>query len=223
MSNTIGHSNDLDFKQDLDIVARGLPGKGAALGRMIERAEVTHSAISDHLKCSRSTVSHWIAERKWPKPRRLLDTLIFLQIDRKLLAEASAILMGGEMAVDVFQACGSLNILEVTREQMLELISSKDDFEQRDLIFRTFTPHAYLAMALKASGFKGAESADPKVLKLFFDERRLHEEEARRRNVGSVDRTVTTLQAEWAVGNVCETPEETAKRLAGSRNSTSST
>ena len=178
MSTPINIATYPDIQQDLDIIARALPGKGPALGRLIQKAGVMQKDIADHLKVDRSAVSQWLTEKKWPKPRRLLDTLIFLQIDRKLLAEAATILMGGDMVQDVFRACGSWSLLEVTREQMLEMLSSKGDFEQRDLIFKTFTSHVTLAVALKAAGMKGAESCDPKAAKLFFDEWREHQREA---------------------------------------------
>ncbi len=184
MSTPINLSNYPDIQQELDIIARRLPGKGPALGRLIDKAEVMQKDIADHLKVDRSAVSQWVAEKKWPRPRRLLDMLIFLQIDRKLLTEAAATLMGGDMAQDVFRACGSLSLLEVTRDQMLEMLSSKGDFEQRDLIFKTFTSHVTLAVALKAAGMKGAESCDPKAAKLFFDEWREHQREATNRNTG---------------------------------------
>jgi transcriptional regulator with XRE-family HTH domain len=199
MSKTIGHPDDADFKQDLDIVARKLPGKGAALQRMIERAGVTQKEIAEAVKVDRTAISQWISEKKWMKSRRLLDVLTFLQVDRKLLSDAASILIGAEMGQNVFQAGGGLNLLEVTQETMVKMLSGRDDFEQLDLIFTTFAPHVTLSVALKAAGKKGAESCDPRAAKQFFDEWRLHQEEKRLRGLREA-RNVTPDQLKWLKG-----------------------
>jgi hypothetical protein len=79
---------------------------------------------------------------------------------------------------------------------MLELINGGETFEQREWIFKTFVGQVTLAVALKGAGMKGAESCDPRAAKLFFDEMRLHEEEARRRKMSSGP-VRSTRQQEW--------------------------
>ena len=84
---------------------------------------------------------------------------------------------------------------------MLQLLGGKSDHEQSGIIYRAFGPHVTLSLALRASGLKGAESADVKAIQLFFTEKRQWEEEDRRR-AGAHDATPTTLQAQWAAGAV---------------------
>ena len=59
-----------------------------------------------------------------------------------------------------------------------------------------------LAVALKAAGMKGAESCDPRAVKLFFDERRLHEEERRLRPSSENTSGVTPAVQRWVAGDV---------------------
>jgi len=164
-----------DIHQDLQIVARDLPGKGPALSRLIRDAKVTHVAIANHLHCDRSAVGHWIVERKWPKPQRLMDLLTFLKIDTKLLTEAATLLLGGQGAREVLRGSGALSLLEVTADEVLDLIKGQDDILQRDILFKTFRPQAILKMSLAAAGMKGGENYNARAGQLFFDECRLHE------------------------------------------------
>jgi transcriptional regulator with XRE-family HTH domain len=178
LSKTIGSAHDASFKQDLNIVARGLPGKGEALARLIQAAGVTQETIAQSVHCDRSAVAHWIAERKWPKPRRLLNVLVSLHIDRKLLAEAAIPLIGGDMAEELSKACDNLNLIEVTKEKMLEILAGDDDHVvSRTKIFQVFVPQVTLAVALRAAGLKGGEACDPKAAGVFFAEWRLHQKE----------------------------------------------
>jgi len=58
LSKTIGSAHDESFKQDLNIVARGLSGKGEALGRLIQAAGVTQETIAQSVHCDRSAIAH---------------------------------------------------------------------------------------------------------------------------------------------------------------------
>lgn len=200
MQTTVGDPHDVEFTSDLDTVARTLPGKGPALGRIIERAQVTQKQIAEHLDCDRSAISHWIREKKWLKPRKLLDLLIFLRVERSLLTQAAASLTGEELPLDVFRACGGLNLTEVTKEKMLELIAGQEDLTQRGAIINTFTPLVTLAVSLKAAGMKGAESVDVKAAQLFFQIRQDYQTEVQLKGVGK-DRVVTKDQASWSSGH----------------------
>ena len=196
MRKTVGRSDDADFVEDLELVVRKLPGYGAALARIIERAGATQQEIADELKCDRSTISHWIAERKWPDRQKLLNLLMYLNIDRKLLGNASAILFGGDVAANVFRACGPLNSFSVTKEALTEILKSEDDFTQKDVIFKALVGPAYLALGLRAGGLKGGESCDPRAAKLFFDEWREHQREVSMRETNGSGRT-GSVAAEW--------------------------
>lgn len=203
-----------EVSQDIDLIARRLPGRGQALARMFERADVTQESIASQIGVNRSAISNWLREIRWPKPPITLKLLIALNVDRKIVAEASSIMMGGEVAGDVFRKIGSLNTLDVTKEGMLELLKNSDDFTQRDLIFRGLGNHVLLALGLKAAGVKGGEACNEKAAKIFMDEWRIHEEEARRRGIGD-GHPPSSAVSDWAAGrNITKTGEPQAAEIA---------
>jgi transcriptional regulator with XRE-family HTH domain len=83
----IGKASDQDFIIDLQIIARGEPGKGAALQRMIDRADTTQQAVADALGVSRPLVSSWCSETRVPSDVQVRNALLALKVDRKLILE----------------------------------------------------------------------------------------------------------------------------------------
>src|SRR5688500_3010541 len=107
LSKTIGSASDQEFTEDLNIVTRGLPGKGEALGRLISRAGVTQQVLADRLQCDRSAVSHWLRETRWPSGKKLIEVLIALNLDMKAVNKATAVMFGGQLTEEVLNACGN--------------------------------------------------------------------------------------------------------------------
>jgi transcriptional regulator with XRE-family HTH domain len=96
---TVLSDNDPEFMADLDLVARGLPGKGQALRRIFKRSKVTFQQVASHIALTRPAISQWCAEKRWLDSKTLLKALSFLPIDRKVLRDASTILTSEKNSV----------------------------------------------------------------------------------------------------------------------------
>ena len=200
MSKTVGHAADREFKRDLEIIARGQPGRGAALQRLIARAGVTQVQIADHLGCDRTSVSHWVREERWPRAQTIVDLLSFLRVDQAMLQEAAAILLGGDISADVLRKCGGLKTFKVTPQEFLDILQTEDDFAQRDSIFKVFVPQALVAVGFRAAGLKGGEACDPRAVKILLEEYREHLKDVSTRETRS-PRTIP----EWQRRAIAET------------------
>lgn len=86
--NVVGRADDPSFMLDLALIARGEPGKGAALSRLIQMAGSNHPQLAEKLRLNRSTVTLWCSEKRWPSAEKLRDALHHLNVDRKLVIQA---------------------------------------------------------------------------------------------------------------------------------------
>ena len=177
----VGKSSDLDFIQDLQIIAKDQPGKGAALQRMIDRADSNQTELAGVLGLSRSYVSMWCSETKWPPEDVIRNALLALKIDRKLiLAYLGPVVVSSETEFDP-------QALAVTVFSKLFLVD--DPFERERVIYDTLWEKALIAQGIRAS-------KDVRAFVAFSEEKRRHEEESRKRRTGSA-RNVTPSQATW--------------------------
>lgn len=190
-----------ETRRDAEIVARSLHGKGAALSRLIKASGLTQIEVAERVGVNRTSVSFWCTETKWPAPQRVLKLLNSLPIDRAVLNDVGIWIQGEATARDVFRATGELTAFSVTRDELIALVKESDDFTRRDMLFKVLYPLAIMAMGLRAAGIKGAESADPRAATWLAHEYEKHQEEARRR-MQEGDRAPSSMQAQWAAGNL---------------------
>lgn len=180
----IGRDNDPDFLYDLQIIAKRQPGKGAALQRMLDRAGMTHDELAESVDRSRSSVSTWVSEFRWPDDTTLRNALLALKIDRKLLFnECGAALATGNEEFDP-------KALAVTLYG--HLLFENDPFERERLIYDSLAEKVLIAQ-----GFRGL--SDTRAAAFFFERYDKHME-VRRLRAAESQRNVTPRAQEWSSG-----------------------
>lgn len=179
----IGGPNDLAFIADLQVIAKKEPGKGAALSRMLERADCTHADLAECLGKARGTVSAWVQETRWPDDPTVRNALIALKCDRRMLLDycGPVITSSNEFDPQALAVAVFTSIFDVD-----------DPFDRESLIYNTLYEKALIAQGIKAT-------SDTRAFVAFDDAMRKHEELKRKRNASSV-RDISPAQAEWSTG-----------------------
>lgn len=203
-------TKDADLFTDLEIIALNEPGKGQALRRLMDRAGISSHDLASKVgydaetDTGRVTVTHWIAERRWPSPSLLREVLSALNIDRKILIEKFGLALGTE--ITPVQESRQL-LVSLRNDLMFEF----DEFERKDIIFRNTSEKVLLFQAFKAF-------EDVRAAQLFFDRLDKHEDERRRRTTKQA-RNVSPDQQAWASGQVYDTPTSSASAVDAEHNS----
>lgn len=182
-------SKDAALLTDLEIIALGEPGKGPALKRCLERAGLTFKAVATQLgydpntDAGRTTVSHWVSERRWPPPATIRQVLSHCNIDRKILLDQ----FGLQLGTEVTPAKESRELAVALRN---ELMFEFDEFERRDVIFQSLAEKVLIFQ-----GFKAFD--DTRAAQFFFERMDQHGEEKRLR---AADRAVnvTPTASKWS-------------------------
>lgn len=188
---------DADGLTDLQIIAQGAPGKGAAFQRMLDRAGLTQSMIAERIGQTRSSVTTWCTEYRWPKPDTLRRALVHIGIDRKQLSDTWGVLLGTEIAPK-----SEMQGLAVTLRN--ELMFMDDALERLVFIGRTMREQVFMRQAFKAID-------DTRAAEYFSRELKEIEAEHRLRGEKTV-RVVSSTSAAWTTGQgVYATPEAPAK------------
>jgi transcriptional regulator with XRE-family HTH domain len=187
---------DADGLTDLQIIAQQAPGYGAAFQRMLNRANFSQSALAHQLNISRSTVTQWCSEARWPKGETLRNALSCLGIDRKQLVDTWGVLLGTEIAPRGESQQIAVNIRN-------ELLFESDKLERLLIIGRNLDEQIFIRQGFKAfEDTRSAEYFSARLEKL--------EEESRKRRLGGA-RNVTPAQAKASAGDVYETESPATK------------
>jgi hypothetical protein len=180
----VGAKPDADFLFDMDLISRGEPGKGQALQRMIDRAGTTHATLAEALGLSRSYITMWCSESKWPNETQLRNALLRLNIDRKtILTYMGPVLVSSDNELDP-------NALAVT--VISKLFAVDDPFERETVIYDTIYEKALISQGIKAT-------KDTRAFEAFCERYDKHQEESRKRGSNEA-RNVTPQQSAWNAG-----------------------
>ena len=171
MNEAVLTSKDAELLTDLEIISLGEPGKGPALKRCLERAGLTFKEVASALgydpntDAGRTTVSHWVSERRWPPAATIRQVLSQCNIDRRLLLD----LFGLQLGTEVTPARESRELAVALRN---ELMFEFDEFQRRDIIFQSLAEKVLIFQ-----GFKAFD--DTRAAQFFFERMDKHVEEKR--------------------------------------------
>lgn len=164
--------------EDLRTIAQRKAGKGEALQRMLDRAELTHASFAAVIDVQRATVSSWTREDRWPNDRDLKRVVGALGISTQILKREWQATHQDDIDL-AFQLKSELDFLE-------------DPIDRFILIADTLEEQIFIKQ-----GFKGQE--DTRAAEYFTTRADMYREVHRKRSV-QTSRSVNGSQASWASG-----------------------
>lgn len=176
MTNPLDPQRNPEVAIDVELVATGKPGWGAALRRLRERAGVKQFEVADALEIDKSNVSKWEAEEHRPADAVLRKALTALRTDTRLLFRYFGVTLLGDRAEETLSAQLDVKAASSNLAETLLAMKGSSSLEAQSAIAEAMGDKVFAAVSLKA--LAGSE----KAAQIFFERAdRLAELQARTR------------------------------------------
>jgi transcriptional regulator with XRE-family HTH domain len=189
---TLNAANTPNLPTDLDILCQRLPGRGAALKRLLGYAGVNQEQLAEAIEVDKSAVSQWISEKKNPSYANLRKCFAHLQIDHNLVVRKLGRLIQADAVNDVLRARLKPEEVKVNLDDLLNVCTETDPDKREELIHKAVMEPVVIAQALKAMAgdTKAAQWIDARQTKI--------EDKIRLKNPGALQMTQATK--DWLDG-----------------------